>query len=312
MHKILSLNCLLMFKKSLMAALLCCSFSALALPFSSRHAVIFDEESGSILFEKDANAVVPIASLTKLMTAMVVLDAHQDLEEVISIEESDVDVIKHSSSRVPVGVMLPRRTALQLALMSSDNRAAAALARTYPGGHSAFVRDVRRKLANLGMYNTVIEEPTGLSPHNQSTAADLVKMAAAASEYAEISQLSTEASDLIDINGRPVTYRNTNRLIGRDGWDILLSKTGFIKEAGRCLIMRMQVAGRHVIVVLLNASESAARMLDAENVQRYLTGEPMRVIQKPARVSVTKKSVTKRSAAKSRYTGKAPKKRRST
>jgi D-alanyl-D-alanine carboxypeptidase/D-alanyl-D-alanine endopeptidase (penicillin-binding protein 7) len=274
-----------MLKKTLLAALLCCSFSAFALPFSSRHALVFEEETGKVLFEKDANAVVPIASLTKLMTAMVVLDAKLDMNETINIDESDVDTLKHSSSRVPVGVALSRRTVLQLALMSSDNRAAHALARTYPGGREAFVAAVRQKLTALGMNDTVIEEPTGLSPHNRSTAADLLKMATAASHYPEISEITTSSAQAIDINGRLTEYHNTNRLVGREGWDIQLSKTGFTNEAGRCLIMRMEAAGKHVILVLLNASAGAARMMDAENVHRYLSGMPMlatRVVARPA------------------------------
>jgi len=277
-----------MFKKTLLALLLSYAATASALPFSSRHALVFEEESGSVLLEKDANTVVPIASLTKLMTAMVVLDAKQDMNEVISIEESDVDTLKHSSSRVPVGVNLARGDVLHLALMSSDNRAAAALARTYPGGRTAFLSAVKAKIAELGMSNTVIEEPTGLSPHNRSTAADLVKMAKAASSYPEITHLTTESSDVFDINGRHVEYRNTNRLVGRRGWDILLSKTGFTQEAGRCLIMRMQAAGKHVIVVLLNAKESTARMVDAENVQRYLTGQPLFAAKSTVRVATSK------------------------
>ncbi|HEX7636071.1 MAG TPA: serine hydrolase [Noviherbaspirillum sp.] len=272
-----------MFKKNLLALLLgMVAASAFALPFSSRHALVFEEESGKILLEKDPYAVVPIASLTKLMTAMVVLDAKQDMNERISIEESDVDTLKHSSSRVPVGAVMPRSTVLQLALMSSDNRAAAALARTYPGGNAAFVAAVQAKLQTLGMHDTVIEEPTGLSPHNRSSAADLLKMASAASSYPEISSITTNSGDLIDINGRQLEYHNTNRLVGRQGWDILLSKTGFTQEAGRCLIMRMQAAGKHVIVVLLNAKESTARMMDAENVQRYLTGQPLFAAKAPS------------------------------
>ncbi|SNS79345.1 D-alanyl-D-alanine carboxypeptidase/D-alanyl-D-alanine endopeptidase (penicillin-binding protein 7) [Noviherbaspirillum humi] len=263
-----------MFKKALLAAMLSCSLTAWAVPFSSQHALVFDEETGQVLLEKDAHAVVPIASLTKLMTAMVVLDAKQDMDELIAIDESDVDTLKNSSSRVPVGAVLPRHTVLQLALMSSDNRAAAALGRTYPGGHIAFLDAVRSKLQALGMTDTSIQEPTGLSPHNRSTAADLLKMATAASYYPEISRLTTETAELVDINGKPVQYRNTNGLVGKKGWDILLSKTGFTREAGRCLIMRMQAAGRHVILVLLNAKETAYRVLDAENVQRYLSGQP--------------------------------------
>ncbi|QDZ27962.1 peptidase S11 [Noviherbaspirillum sp. UKPF54] len=272
-----------MFKKTILALLMSyAAATASAMPFSSQHALVFEEESGKVLLEKDAHAVVPIASLTKLMTAMVVLDAKQDMNEQIGIDESDVDTLKHSSSRVPVGAVLSRSTVLQLALMSSDNRAAAALARTYPGGKPAFVAAVREKLNTLGMHDTVIEEPTGLSPHNRSSAADLLKMATAASYYPEITRITTNSGDLIDINGRPTQYRNTNRLVGRDGWDILLSKTGFTHEAGRCLIMRMQSAGKHVVMVLLNAQESAQRLMDAENVRRYVSGEPMLAARAPS------------------------------
>lgn len=274
-----------MLKKKILALLLsvaAVSASASELPFSSRHALVFEEESGKVLLEKDPYAVVPIASLTKLMTAMVVLDAKQDMNEQIVIDTSDVDTLKHSSSRVPVGAVMPRSTALQLALMSSDNRAAAALARTYPGGNTAFLAAVKAKLEALGMHDTMIEEPTGLSPRNRSSAADLLKMATAAASYPEISRITTDSEDLIDINGRQVEYHNTNHLVGRQGWDIMLSKTGFTQEAGRCLIMRMQAAGKHVIMVLLNANASAARMVDAQNVQRYLTGQPLFAAKAPS------------------------------
>jgi D-alanyl-D-alanine carboxypeptidase/D-alanyl-D-alanine endopeptidase (penicillin-binding protein 7) len=276
-----------MFKKTLIALLLSCSASAFALPFSSQHALVFDEDSGKVLFEKNADVVVPIASITKLMTAMVVLDAKQDMNELISIDESDVDTLKFSSSRVPVGVALPRKDILQLALMSSDNRAAASLARTYPGGKPGFAAAVKEKLLALGMRDTTIEEPTGLSPHNRSTAADLVKMTTAASYYPEITHLTTETGEEFDINGHQVQYRNTNRLVGKKGWDILLSKTGFTREAGRCLVMRMQSAGKNVIVVLLNAKESTQRMVDAENVQRFLNGQSMFAAAAPIRRQVT-------------------------
>lgn len=283
-----------MFKKTILALLLSAASSVFAVPLSSQHALVFEEDSGKVLLEKDAHSIVPIASLTKLMTAMVVLDAKLDMNESIIIDESDVDTLKFSSSRVPVGVALSRGELLQLALMSSDNRAAAALARTYPGGRFAFVQAVSQKLVALDMRNTSIEEPTGLSPNNRSTAADLVKMVTAASRYPEISRLSTGTEDLIDMNGRMVQYRNTNRLVGRDGWDIQLSKTGFTREAGRCLVMRLQTAGKHVIVVLLNAKETAARMMDAENVQRFVKGEPFQVAmaQPSRRVRMVAKSRT--------------------
>lgn len=264
-----------MFKKTVLALLISAAASAFAMPFSSQHALVFEEESGKILFEKNAHEVVPIASLTKLMTAMIVLDAKLDMNEMIAIDESDVDTVKFSSSRVPVGAVLSRNALLELALMSSDNRAAAALARTYPGSHAGFVHAARAKLAALDMRQSSIEEPTGLSPRNRSTAADLIKMASAAAQYPEISRLSTGTSDLIDMNGQLVQYRNTNRLVGREGWDILLSKTGFTREAGKCLVMRFQAAGKNVIVAFLNAKDSTARMVDAENVQRFLTGQPM-------------------------------------
>lgn len=264
-----------MFKKILTTLLLSVAATAFAVPFSSRHALVLEEETGRILLEKNADTVVPIASLTKLMTAMVVLDAGLDMNELITIDQSDVDTLKFSSSRVPVGVVLTRNALLELALMSSDNRAAAALARTYPGGHEGFRRAVRFKISVLEMRDTTIEEPTGLSPNNRSTAVDLVKMVTAASEYPEISRMSTGVGDLVDMNGRLVQYRNTNRLVGRDGWDINLSKTGFTREAGRCLVMRFESAGRNVIMVLLNASATTARMMDAENVQRFLNGESL-------------------------------------
>jgi D-alanyl-D-alanine carboxypeptidase/D-alanyl-D-alanine endopeptidase (penicillin-binding protein 7) len=207
------------------------------------------------------------------MTAMVILDAKQNMNELIEIDRSDVDTLKHSTSRVPVGASIPRADVLQLALMSSDNRAAASLARTYPGGQPAFKAAVRRKIAALGMTNTVIEEPTGLSPNNRSTAADLVKMAQAASQYREITDRTTDAKNLVSINSREVEFHNTNRLVGAKGWDIGLSKTGYTQEAGRCLIMNIKAAGKNATMVLLNAGASSARILDALNIRRYITGE---------------------------------------
>lgn len=291
--------CRIMLKKTILALFLSSASAAFALPFHSQHAIVYEEGSGKVLLEKDPNAVVSIASLTKLMTAMVVLDARQDLNESIDIEESDVDTVKHSSSRVPVGAVLPRQTVLQLALMSSDNRAAAALARTYPGGRTAFLAAVQHKIRSLDMRSTVIEEPTGLSPHNRSTAADLVKMATAASHYPEIVRLTTNTEDEVDMNGRLVHFRNTNRLVGKPDWDIQLSKTGFTREAGRCLIMRMKAAGKNVVVVLLNARDSLARMADAENVLRHLEGRPTAMTvaaQAPAPAKVSTRHRVKRKA----------------
>jgi D-alanyl-D-alanine endopeptidase (penicillin-binding protein 7) len=263
-------------------ALTLSSAAAFAVPFGSQSVLVVEDDTGKVLFEKNASTVAPIASLTKLMTAMVVLDAHQDMNEPIEIEQTDVDMLKHSTSRVPVGAVMPRRDVLQLALMSSDNRAAASLGRTYPGGIVAFKAAVKRKIAALGMTQTAIEEPTGLSPNNRSTAADLVKMATAASNYPEITRITTSSKDLINIKGRPVEYHNTNRLVGAKGWDIGLSKTGYTQEAGRCLIMRVKAAGKNATMVLLNAGASSARILDALNVRRYVLGDSVKVATRRA------------------------------
>jgi D-alanyl-D-alanine endopeptidase (penicillin-binding protein 7) len=244
-----------------------------AVPFGSQSVLVIEDGTGKVLLEKNADQIVPIASLTKLMTAMVVLDARQDMHEMIAIEQRDVDILKHSTSRVPVGSHITRGDVLQLALMSSDNRAAASLARTFEGGPVGFKAAVRAKIAALGMSNTIIEEPTGLSPNNRSTAQDLVKMAMAASTYPEIARITTESSDFVNINGRNVEYRNTNRLVGAKGWEIGLSKTGYTEEAGKCLIMKIKSAGRNATLVLLNAKASSARIMDALNIRRFISGE---------------------------------------
>ena len=263
--------------KKIVAAAVAVLFStvtvaALAVPLGSQSVLVVEDGTGKVLLEKNSTVQVPIASLTKLMTAMVVLDSKPDMDAPISIDKTDVDMLKHSTSRVPVGASIPRRDVLQLALMSSDNRAAASLARTYPGGMPAFRSAVDAKIKALGLTQTVIEEPTGLSPHNRSTAADLVKMATAASQYADIRRITTDTKDIININGRKVEYHNTNRLVGAKGWDIGMSKTGYTEEAGRCLIMRIKSAGHNATLVLLNAKASSARFLDAWKIRRFIAG----------------------------------------
>lgn len=263
-----------MIKKTLAALLLGLSAAAaLAVPLGSQSVLVVEDGTGKILLEKNANTVVPIASLTKLMTAMVVLDSKLDMAEPISIDKVDVDTLKHSTSRVPVGATISRGDILQLALMSSDNRAAASLARTFPGGAAGFKAAVNAKIKTLGLTQTVIEEPTGLSPNNRSTAADLVKMAAAAVQYPEIRRITTDTKDIIQINGRKVEYHNTNRLVGAKGWDIGMSKTGYTEEAGRCLIMTINSAGKTATLVLLNAKANSARIMDALNIRRFIAGK---------------------------------------
>ena len=251
------------------------SASAGSMAFNARSALVIDEASGEVLAEKNPDAIVPIASLTKLMTAMVFLDSKPNLGDRIKITGEDVDTLKHSHSRVAIGSVLSKGDVLQLALMSSDNRAAAALARTFPGGEAAFVAAVRSKIQSLGLRSTTIAEPTGLSPDNRSTASDLSKIAVAAARYPRISQITTEESDDIAMNGHEVKYRNTNKFVGKKGWPILLSKTGFTNEAGRCVVMRLgragaRAAGGNVVMVLLGAGSSAARASDALAVRRLL------------------------------------------
>lgn len=259
-----------MFKYLVFCLALVSATGASAFHLNSEHAIVISDETGQVLFEKGANATVPIASLTKLLTAIVVLDSKPRMDEQISIQRSDVDSLKHSKSNVPVGANLSRKDVFHLALMSSDNRAAAALARTYVGGPTAFITAVHEKIKALGMTHTVIQEPTGLSPENTSTAADLAKLAMAASRYPDIVAITTDKSDLVHMSGRSVLFHNTNQLVGRHGWNILLSKTGFTNEAGHCLIMRIKQAGKSATLVLLNASASSSRLLDALTVRRLI------------------------------------------
>jgi D-alanyl-D-alanine carboxypeptidase len=209
------------------------------------------------------------------MTAMVVLDAKLDPSEKLRIAREDVDTLKHSVSHVPVGAEMPRLSALKLALMSSDNRAAAALARTYPGGTSAFALAMQSKIRSLGLTHTAMTEPTGLSPANTSTATEVAKIAAAAARYPEIARITSDKSTRVAINGRPRELHNTNRLVGRKGWDIGLSKTGYTDEAGRCLTMRMKSGDKHFTVVLLDAEGSAQRLRDAAQIRRSLARLPV-------------------------------------
>jgi D-alanyl-D-alanine endopeptidase (penicillin-binding protein 7) len=263
-----------MFKQILFLTLAaCCGPSWGAVSFESAHAIVVDEATGEVLLEKNSEVVAPIASLTKLMTAMVVLDAQQDAGELIRIDDADMDTLKHTRSGVPLGVILPRHTLLKLALMSSDNHAAAALARNYPGGLDMFSAATQQKIQELGLDHTALVEPTGLSPDNRASAVDLVKVLKAASTYPEIAQITTRSRDIVQLNGRAQEFRNTNSLVGKTGWVILLSKTGFTNEAGRCVAMRLQAEGRTLLVVLMGALVASKRALDALNIQRWLSGE---------------------------------------
>jgi len=236
----------------------------------SASALVIDQSSGQPLLEKQPDAVVPIASISKLMTAMVVLDAKLDLQEVISIGEEDVDGLKGTRSRLPVGTTMTREAAMLLALMSSENRAANALGRHYPGGLPAFVQAMNKKAQALGMYHSRFEEPTGLSSNNVSTAHDLARMVAAAARYPEIRQYSTTAEARVELNGRIRDFHNTNALVRSDNWEIGVSKTGYISEAGRCLVMQARVADKPVVIVLLDSVGKMTRVGDAQRIKRWM------------------------------------------
>jgi len=236
----------------------------------SASALVIDQASGQALVDKNSHEVVPIASISKLMTAMVVLDAKLDLNEVIAIGDEDVDGLKGTRSRLPVGTTMTRETAMLLALMSSENRAAHALGRHYPGGLPAFVQAMNRKAQMLGMTNSRFEEPTGLSSNNVSTAHDLVRMVTAAARYPEIRQFSTTAEARIELNGRIRDFGNTNALVRSDNWEIGVSKTGYISEAGRCLVMQARVADKPVVIVLLDSQGKMTRVGDANRIKRWM------------------------------------------
>lgn len=233
-------------------------------------ALVQDAASGETLYAKNQAAVLPIASITKLMTAIVILDANLNLEQRVAISDEDYDLVKGTRSRLRPGTVLTRDELLLLALMSSENRAAASLGRTYPGGLGVFVAAMNAKAQSLGMTATRFVDPTGLSSANVSTAHDLARLAAAAHEYPLIRQYSTRESATVHALGRDLGYRNTNGLVRSSHWDIGLSKTGYISEAGRCLVMRVRMASREVIVVLLDSWGKLSRVGDANRIKKWL------------------------------------------
>jgi D-alanyl-D-alanine endopeptidase (penicillin-binding protein 7) len=230
------------------------------------------DATGEVVYAKNPDEILPIASITKLMTALVVLDAGLPLDETITISEDDKDHLRNSHSRLLVGSQLTRREALHVALMSSENRAAAALGRTHPAGKAAFVQLMNAKARQLGMLNTRFADTTGLDGDNVSTARDLVKLARAASAHPLIREFSTTAESEIDAGTRstPMLYRNSNRLVRGGHWDIQLSKTGYLNEAGRCLVMQAEVAGRPLVFVFLSGPGRQTPMGDANRIRVWL------------------------------------------
>ncbi len=241
------------------------------LDLRSSVAMVIDQQTGEAIFQKNADAVLPIASITKVMTAMVVLDAGLSGADVLEVTEADRDTERHSSSRLPIGSRLSRAELLNLALMSSENRAASALSRNYPGGQVAFVRAMNAKAAAIGMSDSHFSDPTGLSSDNVANARDLARMVRAASAYPLIRQYSTASEATVDLGPRQVTFRSTNRLIDDPAWEIGMQKTGYISEAGKCLVMQARIESRTMIIVLLDASGAQSRFADAQRLRRWMT-----------------------------------------
>ncbi len=236
----------------------------------SSSALVLDADTGEVVIDKNADAVTPIASITKLMTAMVVLDRGLDLEQRIVLSRDDIDSLKGTRSRLRPGNMLTRGELLLLALMASENRAAAALGRTYPGGIEPFVAAMNAKAAALDMKDSHFVDPTGLSPQNVSSAHDLVKLVRAAHEYALIRQFTTTDRATVRVSGRPLAFHNTNGLVRAHRWEVGLSKTGYISEAGRCLVMRVRLASKDLIVVLLDSWGRQSRIGDANRIKKWV------------------------------------------
>ncbi|SPR96281.1 D-alanyl-D-alanine endopeptidase [Cupriavidus taiwanensis] len=245
-----------------------------ALALRSSVALVMDQNSNEVLFQKNAGAVLPIASITKLMTALVVMDSRLPMDEVLTITEEDRDTEKHSSSRLRFGTQLTRQELLLLALMSSENRAASALGRHYPGGLPAFVQAMNRKARELGMNDSHFVDSSGLSSSNVSSATDLVRMVNAAYRNPTIREYSTQTEHEVNVLGRTQHYVSTNRLVRGGNWEIGLQKTGFISEAGQCLVMQARVHGRNVVMVFLDSAGKLSRFADANRVKDWLEHSP--------------------------------------
>jgi D-alanyl-D-alanine endopeptidase (penicillin-binding protein 7) len=248
------------------------SYAGDAPKLKSSAVLIVDAETGEVLYDKNAAAVVPIASITKLMTAIVVLDAGLPLDELVTITRDDLANTRSARTYTPLdrGMTLTRDDLLRLALMASENRAAAALGRTYPGGLEAFVQAMNETAAEFGMVDTRFVEPTGLSSENVSSAADLAKLVIAARDYPLIREYSTAPSADVRLGKRNVRFVNTNGLVRNAGWEIAISKTGFIRQAGRCLVMQANMSARKVVIVLLDSVGKYTRVGDAMRIRKWL------------------------------------------
>jgi D-alanyl-D-alanine endopeptidase (penicillin-binding protein 7) len=253
-------------------------------------ALVIDQETREVLFSKNEHAILPIASLTKLMTGVIISGAKLPMNEMITVTQDDVDTEKHSRSRLSVGTTLSRGELLHLALMSSENRAAHALGRTYPGGLQTFVSLMNAKAKMLGMHDTSYAEPTGLSSRNQSSAQDLATLVNAAHGDPVLRELTTSPGYQIAVGSRTLQFNNTNRLVKNPDWDIGLQKTGYINEAGQCLVMQTKIAGRKLIMVFLDSAGKLSRLGDAERVRRWVETNP--VVDQKVKLSASSKQVS--------------------
>ncbi|MBI3348996.1 MAG: D-alanyl-D-alanine endopeptidase [Burkholderiales bacterium] len=252
------------------------------LALKSSVAYVLDQNTNEVLFSKNPQAVLPIASITKLMTALVVVEAGLPMDEKLTVSDEDIDNEKFTRSRLAVGTTLTRGDMLHLALMASENRAAHALGRHYPGGLDAFVAAMNAKAQSLGMADTHYVEPTGLSSRNQSSAKDLAALVNVTSQIPLLRDLSTSRETRVALGKRLVQFHSTNGLLSSPLWDIGLQKTGFINEAGKCLVMQARMAGRQLIMVFLDSSGKASRIADAERMRKWLAtqGEAVTVSTK--------------------------------
>ncbi|MDY7549045.1 serine hydrolase [Glaciimonas sp. CA11.2] len=240
------------------------------LELKSNVALVIDQTTGQVLFDKNSQVSLPIASLTKLMMSMIVVEARQDMNEIITVTDDDIDREKHSSSRLRIGSQLSRTDMLHIALMSSENRAASALGRNYPGGLPAFVVAMNAKAKQLGMTGAHYVDSTGLSHLNVASARDLAKLVIAAYQHPIIRQYSTDSKYLVEPGGRPLQYNTSNHLVENPGWQIGLQKTGYINEAGRCMVMQTNIEGRSMVMVFLDGRGKYSRQGDADRIKKWL------------------------------------------
>ena len=251
----------------------------------SAKAMVVNQNNGKVIYQKNAYSEASIASLTKLMTAMVILDSKIDLKKKIKITKHDIDRLKGTGSRIPIGTLVTGYDLLKISLMSSDNRAASALSRAYPSGKKGFIKAMNIKALKLGMHNSKFADPTGLNKRNKSTARDLVRMVEAAYQYPEIRKITTTSQETFRIGKRKneIGFVNTNRLVRKGTWDIGLSKTGFTRDAGRCLVMQAMISNEPVIMIFLNSYGTLTRFADAQRVNRWIKKES--IINKISQIS---------------------------